>query len=137
MALAAQVCFIAPAEGAIMSKVLLVEDDPLVRATMTDALEDASYEVIAVEDASQAMQHLAYFPIDVLLADIRMPGTLSGIDLSHIVSSRWPDVIIFLISGRLETDMGELPPGAEFFQKPFLLEQMIGRLQTRLADKAQ
>ena len=120
----------------MMSKVLLVEDDPLVRATMTDALEDASHEVIAVEDASQAMQHLAYFPIDVLLADIRLPGTLSGIDLSHIVSSRWPDVIIFLISGRLETDMGELPPGAEFFQKPFSLDHLTGRLHARLAEKS-
>lgn len=118
-----------------MHKVLLVEDDPLVRATMTDALEDASMEVIAVEDASQAMQHLAYFGIDALLADIRMPGTLSGIDLSHIVSSRWPDVIVFLISGRLETEMGELPPRAEFFQKPFSLDHLLGRLEARLAEK--
>jgi two-component system cell cycle response regulator CpdR len=123
-------------EGAGMSKVLLVEDDPLLRVTMTDALEDASYEVIAVEDANQAMQHLAYFRIDALLADIKMPGTLSGIDLSHIVSSRWPDVIIFLISGRSETAMGELPPGAEFFQKPFSFDHLNSRLQTRLAERA-
>ena len=118
-----------------MAKVLLVEDDPLIRSTMTDALDDASMEVIAVEDADQAMQHLAYFGIDALLADIRMPGTLSGIDLSHIVSSRWPDVVVFLISGRVETEMGELPPGAEFFQKPFSFEHLIGRLETRLAER--
>ena len=119
-----------------MYKVLLVEDDPLVRSTMTDALEDASFEVRAVEDAGQAMQHLAYFPIDALLADIRMPGTLSGIDLSHIVSSRWPDVVIFLVSGRSETETAELPPGAEFFHKPFSLDELVGRLETRLAEKA-
>jgi DNA-binding response OmpR family regulator len=115
-----------------MSTVLLVEDEPLIRASMIDALEEEGFEVIAVEDASQAMQHLAFHGIDALLADIRMPGTLSGIDLAHIVSSRFSQAVIFLISGRLETQMGELPPGAEFFQKPFSLDAIINRLKARL-----
>ena len=117
-----------------MPSVLLVEDDPLIRESLIDLLEEHSFEVTAAGDADQAMQHLAYFKIDALLADIRMPGTLSGIDLSHIVSSRWPNVVIFLISGRTETEHWELPPGAEFFQKPFSFTELVNRLQARLVS---
>jgi DNA-binding NtrC family response regulator len=79
---------------------LFVEDDPLVRASVSPALSSAGFTVIEAENADQALKVLATEKhIDLLFSDVVMPGELSGIDLARIVRERYPDMPVLLASG--------------------------------------
>ena len=54
-----------------------------------------------------------------MVTDVRMPGSMDGIRLAHHVRDRWPPVRIIVASGRLETELSELPTGCDFIPKPF------------------
>jgi CheY-like chemotaxis protein len=56
------------------TRVLLVEDEFLVRSVAADELGDQSYEVVEAETGDRAAQLLEREPFDVLLTDVRMPG---------------------------------------------------------------
>ncbi len=61
-------------------KLLLVEDDRIVRITVRDALDDAGYAVTECSDGATAARLLATEPFDILVSDIRLPG-MDGIAL--------------------------------------------------------
>lgn len=68
-----------------MRKVLVVEDEPLIRLAAIDVLEDAGFVVIEAANADVAMDIIAAETIQFLFTDIQMPGHLSGVNL-HIKS---------------------------------------------------
>ncbi len=111
-----------------MYRVLVVEDEGLIRMTILDALEDAGFEVIEAASADEAMDILDHQKIHFLFTDIQMPGKLSGIDLAHAMAKRFPDAGIIVASGRLSADDVDLPPQAEFHPKPYSLETIVNRL---------
>ena len=61
-------------------KLLLVEDDRIIRITVRDALEEAGYEVSECADGAVAARRLGTESFDILLSDIRLPG-MDGIAL--------------------------------------------------------
>lgn len=111
-----------------MRTVLVVEDEPLIRLMLTDALEDAGFSVIEAGTADEALGIITDQTIHLLFTDIQMPGTASGLDLAHVVADRFPQAGILIASGRLTLADIELPPSAEFFAKPYDLEAVIDRL---------
>ena len=115
--------------GKFMRKVLVVEDEGLIRLTVIDALEDAGFEVIEAANADDAMDIISEQTIHFLFTDIQMPGKLSGIDLAHKVAERFPDAGIIVASGRLTAAEIGLPPSAEFFSKPYDLSMIVSRMQ--------
>jgi DNA-binding NtrC family response regulator len=112
-----------------MQKVLVVEDEVLIRLTIIDALEDAGFEVVEAGSADDAMGVLGEQAIHLLFTDIQTPGTLSGVDLAHAVAQRFPGAGITVASGRLTAADFELPPAAEFFSKPYDLAAIVVRLR--------
>ena len=75
--------------------ILFVDDDQPVRAVIAEALSQKGFRVLAAENGYEAMQLLAQEHIDVLLADIVMPG-LNGIELAKQAKSLHPDLRIIL-----------------------------------------
>jgi len=61
-------------------EVLVVEDEPQMRALLTDNLEFEGYHVTAVESAEQALGELAYRSVSLLIVDVMLPG-MSGFAL--------------------------------------------------------
>ena len=78
--------------------ILFVEDDQPVRNVITEALAARGFRVLATDSAYEAMQLLAQEHIDVLFADIVMPG-LNGIELAKQAKALHPDLRIILATG--------------------------------------
>ncbi|SCX31586.1 putative transcriptional regulatory protein pdtaR [Agrobacterium sp. DSM 25558] len=113
-----------------MRKVLVVDDEALIRMTVIDALEDAGFTVIEAGTADEALDIIEEQAIHFLFTDIQMPGTNSGVDLAHEVATRFPDAGIIVASGRVRSDDIDLPPSAEFLTKPYDLDHIVKRFKS-------
>src|SRR5215217_1405565 len=73
--------------------VLVVEDEPLVRAVAVDALEDAGFEVLEAATADYAVAVLGQrSDIRVLFTDVEMPGQLNGFQLARFALEHYQRV---------------------------------------------
>ena len=102
-----------------MFKVLLVDDEPSLRLTLTEFLKRAGYEVFAAPDFQSALL-LRDNSFDVAVIDINLPGR-SGIELLQVINSRHPYVPVIMITG--EPNLSVIPEivraGAyDFLAKP-------------------
>ena len=96
-----------------MTVILLVEDELLIRMSLTDTLVDAGYRVLEARNAAEALEIIsARDDVDVLITDVRMPGGMDGITLAREVASRYPAVAIIVTSGHAQPTATDLPEGA-------------------------
>lgn len=106
-----------------MAKILLVEDDDLVRDMLTQVLERAAHHVIGAANGEEATQYLKKEKPDIMVTDIIMPKK-SGITLISEVKNRHPNLEIIAISGggRLDPtgylDLSESLGASVSFEKP-------------------
>lgn len=106
-----------------MAKILLVEDDDLVRDMLTQVLERASHIVFGASNGEEASEYLQREKPDLMVTDIIMPKK-SGITLISEVKNRHPDLEIIAISGggRLDPtgylDLSESLGASVSFEKP-------------------
>lgn len=81
-------------------RVLVVEDEPLIRFAIADALREEGVSVIEAATGDEAWDHLQIDgDIDIIFTDHRMPGTLSGAELAVRAKESWPGIIVVLTSG--------------------------------------
>jgi CheY-like chemotaxis protein len=81
-------------------KVMLVEDDELVRAILAEGLEDAGLQVADFSDPREALRRLETIaPPDVVVTDVDLGSTMNGFDVAIAAHNRWPSVRVILISG--------------------------------------
>ena len=101
-------------------KVLVVEDEPLLRMGIVDHLEDEGFAVLEAGTAHQAIALLERTPdITIVLTEVDMPGGMGGIELAAVVRARWPDIGIAVTSGFRLVELEELPADSLFFPKPY------------------
>jgi PAS domain S-box-containing protein len=102
--------------------VLVVEDDPLVRAIARRTLTEAGFSVLEAEDGNQALATVAqHQPIDLVLTDVAMPE-FGGRELAQRLSQVKPGLPIIFMSGYTDDDLtrrGLLDAGIPFLEKPF------------------
>jgi CheY-like chemotaxis protein len=108
--------------------VLLVEDEPGVRAIGKDLLEFHGYKVLEAENGVRALEVEARHkgPIHLLLTDVVMP-LMGGRELAERMSGRRPETRILFVSGFTDDTVvrhGVLDEGVAFLQKPFTLESL-------------
>lgn len=110
-------------------KVLLVEDDETLRLVTSEALRDAGFEVIEAKTGDEAILLLVEpDDIDALLTDVRLPGTLDGIELAHETRKAFPEMPVVIASGyaaQLMHRLRGLKPPPAFLAKPFSLDKMV------------
>ena len=106
-------------------RLLLVDDDATIRDSLTEALTDATTEVVAAESAERALT-LVGDRIDVVLTDVRMAG-LDGVELLRLLRERVPDVDVVLMTAYddMSTVIAAMREGAaEFLVKPLDLHEL-------------
>src|SRR5579864_6855952 len=118
-------------------KVLVVEDEMLLRMRAVDIVEDAGFTPIEAVNADEALAILeSRSDISLLFTDIQMPGSMDGLKLAHAVHERWPSIKIILVSGQVKPSDAERPANSRFFGKPLGVEQMITELQAMVGAGA-
>jgi two-component sensor histidine kinase len=111
-------------------KVLVVEDEMVLRMRAVDIVEDAGFTPVQAVDADQALSILeARSDISLLFTDIQMPGSMDGLKLAHAVRQRWPTIKIILVSGQVRPSAEERPTDSRFFGKPLVVSKMVSELQ--------
>jgi CheY-like chemotaxis protein len=114
----------APAEQ--VNAVLVVEDEPLVRALAVDVLEEAGFDVLEAATADYALAVLAKREdICVLLTDVDMPGRLNGFQLARIVQDHFHRVRVVIVSGKARPTRNDIAPDAVFIPKPYKLSEIV------------
>lgn len=80
-------------------RLLIVEDEPIIARDLSYMLEDLGYEVIGIaHSANDAMSILQKETVQLVLLDINLAGSLSGIDLAHWINQKLQLPFIFLTS---------------------------------------
>ena len=118
-----------------MRLLLLVEDDPLVRTTLAEALADAGFQVLEAENAEAALAMVAaHDDLAVLLTDINLPGA-DGFALARAARRLRPGLPVVYASGRYrEADPRRALPDAAFLAKPFSLSSAVATLEGAIAS---
>ena len=113
--------------------VLVVEDAPLVRNAVAKMLADLGYRPVMASGAEDALALIeSGGPLDLLLADMVLPGGLSGEELAVAASHVRPGLPVLYMSGYAEI----APPNGAFIAKPFTKAQLAEQLRAVLRSEA-
>ncbi|WP_294190192.1 cell cycle two-component system response regulator CpdR [uncultured Sphingomonas sp.] len=109
-----------------MIKILLAEDDAVMREYLTRALERSGYAVKAVDRGTAALPLLEEESFDLLLTDIVMPE-MDGIELAQKASELVPSLRVMFITGFAAVTLkaGSAMPQARVLFKPFHLRDLV------------
>ena len=114
-------------------RVLLVEDEVFIRIDTAEHLRARGFEVVEAGSADDAVDYVASGErIDVLVTDIRMPGSLDGLALAARLRAEQPDLPIVVASGSVTMESAASRVG-KFISKPYdpssiakLIAEMLG-----------
>ena len=109
-----------------MIRILLAEDDAVMREYLTRALERSGYAVAAVDRGTAALPLLESERFDLLLTDIVMPE-MDGIELARLAGEMAPDMRVMFITGFAAVTLkaGRAMPNARVLSKPFHLRDLV------------
>ena len=106
--------------------ILLVDDEPSIRESMSDLLTEFGYEVTTAEHGFDALLQLKRLSPDVIISDLNMPQ-MSGFEFLSVARRRFPDILVVAISGAYE--YGDQVPGGviadAFFAKGRHPEELL------------
>jgi CheY-like chemotaxis protein len=116
------------AQGQVMpkEKVLVVDDEPMIRELLREALECWGYNVSEAGTGAQMLAALSGSPFAAVLLDINLPDS-SGLDLLREIKRRWPRVAVIMVSAETfyDTAVSALRGGADdFIGKPIHLDEL-------------
>jgi PAS domain S-box-containing protein len=116
--------------------ILVVEDDPELRSLTVSMLEELGYSVLEAEDGKTALPILlGPTQIDLLLADVILPGGLSGPDVAVAAQRREPDIKVMFMSGYTDAakaGRGVLESDIELLDKPFRRRDLAQKVRASL-----
>ena len=118
------------------ASILIVDDEPSLRETLADLLEDDGYEVATAASGEVAIEMCSAHRYDVILMDVRMPG-IDGVEAFRRIRRHQPDVRVIIMTAYSteELEQQALAEGAlAFLPKPLEISQvtkLIGEVPAR------
>jgi PAS domain S-box-containing protein len=113
--------------------VLVVDDEPIVRMLITDVLRDLGYTAIDAEDGAAGLKVVeSDGRIDLMIADVGLPGGTNGRQLADAARLVRPALKVLFITGYAENAMlgdGRLEPGMHVLNKPFVFDALASRIK--------
>ncbi|HJP97840.1 MAG TPA: ATP-binding protein, partial [Rhodanobacteraceae bacterium] len=120
-------------------RILLVEDDDLVRAHAIQLLESLGYGVVAATNGPEALELLRQgVPCDLLFTDVIMPGGMTGPKLAEAAHALRPGLAVLYTSGYTENAIihhGRVDPGVNLLHKPYRKPELAAKVRAVLRDK--
>ena len=121
-----------------MIRILLAEDEAAMRTYLARALENAGYEVVAVDRGTAAIPYLQEYHFDLLLSDIVMPE-MDGIELAQRCAEISPKTKVMFITGFAAVTLkaSREAPQAKVLSKPFHLKDLVLEVERMFGQQAQ
>ncbi len=127
------------ANSGIGWSVLVVEDEPAVRAVAVDMLQDAGFAVLAAPDGPTAIALLKEgAQADILFSDVVMPGGMTGVDLAREARKLRPSIGVLLASGYAAEALAQHGGAGEFeiIGKPYDVDTVLTRIAAQRPKRA-
>ncbi len=122
-----------PPFAATRKCVLVVEDELLIRMFLSDELRDAGFHVIEAYNADEALVILGSVVPDIIVSDVRMPGSLDGIGLLAAVRQTFPALPVIITSAHLQPPSAVSDGAVQFIAKPYRVELVLQSIEDQLA----
>lgn len=122
-------------------RILVADDDPLIRDFVERVLRRGGYEVAPASDGATVLQLVGEGNIDLVITDIIMPGKIGGADLFMKLHELNPDVPVVVISGKVDLEGTTFKLLAQTFRvaallpKPFTIEDLLNTVEQALQVK--
>jgi len=108
-----------------------VEDEVLVRLMVAEQLRNADFQVVEAANADEALAVLQFTTdVALIVTDIRMPGSMDGLELAKAVRATFPQIRIVLTSGNAPQFTSDNHDA--FVPKPYQPDKIIGLIKTLL-----
>src|SRR5690242_7302814 len=107
--------------------ILLVDDEPLMRLSMVDALEAVGYDVHAVGTGTEGLEVVRQKAFDLVITDLRLPGA-DGLMILKATKDKSPEteVVVITAHGSVESAVGAMKLGAfDYITKPFQMDELL------------
>jgi len=120
------------------SNILVVDDEPVARQSMTDILKLEGYNVASAPNGQAAVEHVRTHPIDLMIVDLRMPG-MDGLEVIQVINQVSPETEIVLLTafGSTETAIQALRLRIhDYLLKPAAPAQVIASVKKGLARRS-
>jgi DNA-binding response OmpR family regulator len=120
------------------NRVLVVDDEPVIRSFLVRVLEREGYEVRAASNGHEALDYLEATSFDLLLTDIKM-DQLDGVELLRQAKARQPDLAVILLTGHatVSSAVAALRQGAhDYLIKPVRNEDLVMAVADGLEDRS-
>jgi len=111
--------------------ILLIEDDEILRITISDSLKKMGWPVTAAEDGQEGLNLIKKNNFDIVISDIRLPK-INGIDVLKEIKNYYPNTEVIMITafGNIEDAVGIIKFGAyDYITKPFHTDDLIFRIK--------
>jgi YesN/AraC family two-component response regulator len=118
-------------------KILLVDDDEMVRLTLSDILEESGFAVTTAANVPEALKYISSQSFEVLLSDLHMPGAGDGLTVVSAMRHANPKAVTILLSAFPEMDAAAhaiLLQADEILVKPMNVETLVTAIKQRLAS---
>lgn len=118
-------------------RILIVDDDELIRKFLSDFFVDLKFEVVTAENGTDALRKFVPQNFDIVISDLMMPD-MTGIELLKELIARDEKVLFFLITGypTLETAVEAIKNGAyDYIVKPFNPEDLRIKVERAVMTK--
>jgi two-component system, OmpR family, response regulator len=112
-------------------KILVVDDDPVIRRLLQQRLTKGNYHVLVAADGSKAESILQEKHVDVVLTDLMMPGKIGGIEVLEIAKriNSAIEVILITAHSSIGTAVEAMKKGAaDYLEKPINFDELFLRL---------
>ena len=119
------------------ARILIIDDDDALRATMRDMLEDAGFDVLDAANGARGIAVLETAPVDLVITDILMPEK-EGIETIREIRQRYPDVKVIAASGGGQTgnvaflDLAKKLGAHEVMEKPIHMDPLVDTVRKLL-----
>jgi DNA-binding NtrC family response regulator len=118
-----------------MPRILVADDDGLIRWALGRVLSLAGYDVVTVQSAAQTLEEVWRNPVDVVVTDYRFPDW-SGIEVLRSIKTSSPGTHVIMITADASPQLERLARGIgafDFFEKPFQIRAVAASVARALA----
>ncbi|MBL7048504.1 MAG: sigma-54-dependent Fis family transcriptional regulator [Nitrospira sp.] len=114
-----------------MSKILVIDDEPIIRTSCERCLKPEGYEIKTTATGAEGLEFLKNEPFDLVLLDLMMPD-MDGMEVLQMIKKTYPSIKVIMITGysTVDTAVDTLRMGAfNYLQKPFNPDTLLNAVK--------